>query len=328
MPLVSIIIPVYNVEKYLDKCIESVTNQTLEDIEIILINDGSGDNSPKLCDKWAKKDSRVKVIHQENCGVSVARNIGIKIATSKYIAFIDSDDYISNKYIEKLFNEAQDSFADVVVCNFNRVTEKGDVLNTDQCRVSKGVFNGIEICEMFSSIPVTFISPCFKLYKKDLFIDVKYPIGKINEDEAVAHRLIFPCEKVVIVEDVLYFYVNHDNSKNISSNINEYNFTDSIDAFYDRLLYFTEKNDNLRKLAEKEYLYTIFIQVGRLKTYSKVAKGKIETTKKQLNNIYESIKKNDLLTLQHRIVLYSIKYMPISTRVIARIWYKFIFGGR
>ncbi len=327
MALVSVIIPLYNVEKYLDKCIKSVVNQTLKDIEIILVNDGSDDNSSNICDEWEKKDSRIKVIHQENYGVSPARNVGVKTSTSQYIAFIDSDDYVDFNYLEKLYNVAKEDSADMVVCNFNRVTEKGKVINTDQCKISKGVFSGKEICKMLSSIPVTFISSCAKIYKRNLFENVEYPIGKVNEDEAVAHRLIYPCDKIILIDESLYFYVKHSDDKNISSNINEYNFTDAIDALYDRMMYFTKKDEELRKLAEKDYLYTIFIQIGRLKTYSKIARTKIEGCRKYFKKAYKTIQNNDSITIQHKVVLYSFKINPILTRIIAKIWFKYIFGG-
>ena len=115
-PKISIIIPVYNVEKYLDRCIDSIINQSLKDIEIILVDDGSPDNCPQLCDEWAKKDSRIKVIHKENAGLGMARNTGMQHATGEYIAFIDSDDYVDLDMYAKLLEKAELHNADIVYC--------------------------------------------------------------------------------------------------------------------------------------------------------------------------------------------------------------------
>lgn len=117
-PKVSIIVPVYNVEKYLVRCMESLLNQTLKEIEIILVDDGSPDNCPQMCDEYARRDSRVKVIHKSNAGLGYARNSGLDVAVGEYIAFVDSDDYVDTSMYATLWNEARASNADVVFCNF------------------------------------------------------------------------------------------------------------------------------------------------------------------------------------------------------------------
>lgn len=121
-PLISVIVPVYNVEKYLDKCVDSIVNQTYKNLEIILVDDGSPDNCPKMCDNWAKKDKRIKVIHKENGGVSSARNVGIDNAKGEYIGFVDSDDWTEKKYIQKLYEVLIQENADIALCGYNRVT--------------------------------------------------------------------------------------------------------------------------------------------------------------------------------------------------------------
>ncbi|MPQ44410.1 glycosyltransferase family 2 protein [Clostridium tarantellae] len=122
---ISVIVPVYNVEMYLEQCIESIVNQTIKEIQIILIDDGSKDKSSEICDKYKNKDNRIEVIHQENKGVSKSRNIGINKAKGKYIAFIDSDDYISNNMLETLFNNAENNYSDLVSCNHFNIYENG-----------------------------------------------------------------------------------------------------------------------------------------------------------------------------------------------------------
>ena len=123
MILVSIIVPVYNVEKYLERCLDSLINQTLKDIEIILVDDGSTDDSGNICDKYAKKDKRIKVIHKENGGLSDARNIGLSIANGRYLQFVDSDDFIHKQMIEILYNTIINNNADISICDFDKVYE-------------------------------------------------------------------------------------------------------------------------------------------------------------------------------------------------------------
>jgi glycosyltransferase involved in cell wall biosynthesis len=126
-PIISIIVPIYNVEKYLDRCITSLRNQTLKNIEIILVDDGSPDNCPNLCDKYAQQDYRIKVIHQKNKGLGLARNAGIDIAQGKYIAFVDSDDYVSTKMYEQLYNESLKQDFDIIYCGVNSQKSNGKI---------------------------------------------------------------------------------------------------------------------------------------------------------------------------------------------------------
>ena len=131
-PKVSIIVPVYNVEKYLDRCMESLLNQTLKDIEIILVDDGSPDNCPQMCDDYAKTDSRVKVVHKANAGLGYARNSGLDVASGEYVAFVDSDDYVDTKIYESLLLEAENSGADVVFCKYYTEQTDGTWVDCDE----------------------------------------------------------------------------------------------------------------------------------------------------------------------------------------------------
>ena len=130
MPKVSIVVPIYNVEKYLEQCIDSIINQTLKEIEIILVDDGSPDNCPQICDDYVKKDSRIKVVHKTNGGLSSARNAGIEIATGDYIGFVDSDDYIELDMYEKMYNIAIENNVDFVMSDYYSVSNEGKVRAT------------------------------------------------------------------------------------------------------------------------------------------------------------------------------------------------------
>ena len=186
-PLVSVIIPVYKVEQYLQKCIESVCGQTLEALEIILVDDGSPDNCGRICDEYATRDSRIRVIHQRNGGLSAARNTGIRIAQADIIGFVDSDDWIEPDMIELLYRNLCKENADISVCgiywhNKGNVSEKGD--KTYAVQSSK------EAIESVYRLPGVKMNVWNKLYRKHLFHEICFPEGRINEDVYVTVRLL------------------------------------------------------------------------------------------------------------------------------------------
>ena len=212
-PLISVVVPIYNVEEYLDKCVESIVNQTYENLEIILVDDGSPDNSPKKCDDWAKKDKRIKVIHKENGGLSDARNAAIDIAKGEYITFIDSDDYVENDYVEFLYKNLIDNNADISMGKqyvrypnktINTGSENKYVVNAHDC------FDKLLYSEDFD------VSAWAKLYKLDLFKNVRYPKGRVYEDSATTYKLIDKSNVIVLNSKPVYDYIIREDS--ISNN--------------------------------------------------------------------------------------------------------------
>lgn len=201
-PKLSIIVPVYNVEKYLEKCIISILEQTFEDFELILINDGSTDNCGAICDDFAKQDNRIKVIHKENGGQSSARNIGINIARGEYIGFVDSDDYIMPTMYEKLYKGCQKNNADISIAGWTTVNEYGDMINKYQ--ISKVSF----LSFMIKAYPWN------KLYKKKLFIenDFYFKEGMIYEDVELIPKLYTKANKVILIDSAEYNYLKRSNS--------------------------------------------------------------------------------------------------------------------
>ena len=177
--LVSIIVPVYNVEKYLSKCIEILINQTYTNIEILLINDGSTDNSKKICEQFKEKDSRIKLINKENGGLSDARNKGLQEAIGKYIAFVDSDDYVEKNYIETLYSLITKFNSEIAIADF-RVIKGAKKIKEDETK-EYCITPEKAIEEMLYS-DFYYISACSKLYKKELFENVEFPKGKMFED--------------------------------------------------------------------------------------------------------------------------------------------------
>lgn len=212
MPEISIIVPVYGVEKYLDKCVNSILNQTFTNFELILVDDGSKDNCPLMCEQYKEKDNRVRVIHKENGGLSDARNAGIEVATGKYIGFVDSDDYISYKMYEALYNAIEKNSADLSMCNFMCIGED-EFIEDNDFSIPEKVMSGIEILDRNKDDEKgSWVVAWNKLYKKELFKDIRYPVGKIHEDEFVYHKIMVKCKKVACVSEPLYFYLQRNNS--------------------------------------------------------------------------------------------------------------------
>lgn len=206
-PLISIVIPMYNVAKYLPRCLASVTGQTYKNIEIILVDDGSTDGSGSIADDFAKKDKRAQVIHQKNRGLSAARNAGLKKATGEYIAFIDSDDYVEPEYVEKLYLLASKYDADVATCQFEPFSE--EKLKLKKTPVwPQSVMTGREsVVDMLANARPAYI--WISLFKRSLFIDhgITFPEGRTYEDVATRFQLQYFASKVAFTNEKLYHYL-------------------------------------------------------------------------------------------------------------------------
>lgn len=202
--LISIIVPVYKVEKYLHTCVDSILKQTYENLEIILVDDGSPDNCGSLCDSYAAQDPRIRVIHKPNGGLSDARNAGLEIATGEYVGFIDSDDYIAPDMYRVLYDAITKHHADVAVCSSQNVCES----ETKIFPVSQGnvrVYTGNESSYALFTGAITHFA-WNKLYKRSLFSSIRFPLGKIYEDLFTTYRVLRTCHTVVHTNTALYFY--------------------------------------------------------------------------------------------------------------------------
>lgn len=215
-PLISIIVPVYQVEAYLDRCVESLLAQTYENLEIILVDDGSPDRCPQICDTYAEKDRRVRVIHQENAGLSGARNTGIDAAKGEYLAFVDSDDYVSENFVRVLYDLLQETGCAVSQCRFSYV--QGEPLK-DEANRDYQIYRGE--CLLARLYGPEDEATCFvvawnKLYRKELFDKIRYPVGRIHEDEATTYRLFHEAKKLAYTRRPLYGYYT-DNKGSITA---------------------------------------------------------------------------------------------------------------
>ena len=258
MSEISIIVPVYNVEKYLENCIESILNQTFKDFELILVDDGSTDNSGKICDIYEKKDSRIKVIHKNNGGLSSARNTGLDIACGKYVGFIDSDDSIHPRMYEMLYDLIKKYESDISCCNYKKIY---DIFKDEYENV-----NSLEVIEMSNieaiknlydkEIGVKLVIACNKLYRKNLFDNIRYKVGRLHEDEFMAHRILYNSKKITYVDNELYYYLQREGS--IMSQISYKRKVDALLSKSDRMRFcnkvgLTSMSDNICKIYEFDF---------------------------------------------------------------------------
>ena len=237
-PKVSIIVPIWNTEKYLKRCLNSIINQTYKNLEIILVNDGSPDNSEKIVNEYVKTDKRIKVIHQKNQGLSAARNSGLKIATGDFVTFVDSDDEIKPEMIEELLSAIEKTNSDIAICSFNETFPNGKTksfLKTKEEKIysTKSALKAMLKEENFN------LAATMKLYSKNSLGKIEFPIGKFHEDVGTTYKFIQNAKKVVFVPKDYYIY--HHNNSSIISKFNEKKF-DLIDL-----------TDEMCSDIEKEY---------------------------------------------------------------------------
>lgn len=278
--LISVIIPVYNVQEYLIKCIESVINQTYENLEIIIVDDGSTDKSTEICDKVKKNDSRIRVIHKENGGLSDARNVGIDNANGEYISFIDSDDYVDNNYIELLYNAIKQYDADMSIASHRVIYEKNII---DRSTGKEFCAEPIEILKMLLYDNGIDTSAWGKLYKKSLFNEIRFPKGRFFEDSATTYMLIDKSKKIGVCSKPIYNYVIRNNS--ISNETFSEKKMDLIVSTEEMTNYIKNKYPELEKACNRRLMYAY------LSTLTQLAKSKVKNKKIQ-KKLMKYINKN------------------------------------
>lgn len=303
MPTISIIVPIYNVEKYLDKCIKSILEQTFNDFELILINDGSTDKSGDICEYYKEKDKRIKVVNKENGGVSSARNAGLDIAEGKYIGFVDPDDWIDVNMYERMYKEIMTNNADIVVCDF--VREYEDKINKKKLKETKyevNIFNNIQALKQLYKVKYTYVVAWNKLYKRELFNNIRYKDGFICEDEFIIHHLLYKSVKTIYISEILYHYFQREGSI-INS---EYNIKrlDKIKALHERVEFFSEiKEFNLKYKAEKDYWDSMIWAYFIVKNKIKSSKNELKGLKEDFNHTIIDLLKNPLFTWKNKVFI-------------------------
>ncbi len=210
-PLVSIIVPIYNTAEYLPACLDSIINQTYQNLEIILIDDGSTDNSREIANNYTKKDPRIKLVHQKNQGLSAARNTGIKNTTGQYITFVDSDDKIESQMIENMLNAIQKTNANIVCCSFKEIFPNGKQSGFNQ-KYPEKIYNTESALEAMLLEHGFMLSATMKLFPSDYFNGIKFPTGKLHEDIGTTYKLIMKAPKITFIPNQDYIYVHHEDS--------------------------------------------------------------------------------------------------------------------
>ena len=255
---ISVIVPVYNVEKYINRCVDSIINQTYKNLEIILVDDGSPDNCGKICDEYAKKDGRIKVVHKENGGVSSARNIGLDIATGDYIGFIDSDDYIELDMFECLVNSIIKYNLDICECNF--IIEEKNNISYVKCKY-ENILENRDIIKNYLSDNIR-PETCNKLYKKEFFDDIRFDTTMIlGEDAFINYQIMKRAMKIYNINQYKYHYVKREGSAT-SYFINKKSllYIDKIETMIEN-----EKNDmDLYNICINRYLTVCFSRLNRM----------------------------------------------------------------
>lgn len=287
--IVTVIIPVFNVEKYLYKCVESVINQTYKKLEIILVDDGSTDNCPSICDYFKEIDNRIKVIHKSNGGLSDARNVGLDNASGDYFLFVDSDDFIEKETVELTLKKIIETKADMCLFNFRYINESYDEIIKESPIIDE-LLSKRQLFEKYRGpLGYYYVVAWNKLYSKKAIGNIRFPINKYHEDEFTCHLFANNCDKIVSIANILYNYLQRSNS------IMGGNFSirrlDSIEAYGLRSVFFF----NLGFFEMSNYVFrqmVSFFNAYKKLIDKRLYKQRILQLKKNVDNTYNSIKKH------------------------------------
>ncbi len=306
--MVSIIIPVYNCEKYLSKCVNSILRQTYKNVEVLLVNDGSTDNSLNVCNSF--NDKRIKVINKTNGGASSARNKGLDVAKGEYIMFVDSDDFVSENIVEVLLKNLKKYDADVSICPCFILKDKNDVVNNGVSNEKIFVYNNIELNLHMKNLDEGNVGDVVwgKLFKKELFENLRFTEGMINEDAVLLHELYYNCKKGVLTNQKLYNYCVFDNNS-VSRQKYSYKHLDNLKAYELRIKFFKDKNEMLYINALKDYNTNCAFNYYLVSVYLK-DKLELKKMKKNMNNNYKIIKNSKYLTKKNKVKSYFQVHVP------------------
>ena len=289
---ISVIVPVYNVEKYLNRCVDSILSQTFTDFELLLIDDGSTDGSGSICDEYAAKDSRVKVFHKENGGLSDARNCGIENAIdseTKWITFIDSDDWLHGRYLEILYGACKTHGVDIACCNF---AVKYDYSADEKiASVNETLFTPEKYwCYSQRNAAITWC----KLYKKDLFKNLRFPKGLIHEDEFTTYKALFSTDKIVLVDlPIYYYFVNVESITRVKWSTKK---LVAFTAYKEQCEYFLEHGFiEAFKCSNRAYVWMIFYMFCESVVVPKEYKKYKRITLRRWKQDFKRWRKSDLL---------------------------------
>ena len=291
---VSVIVPIYNVKKYLPRCIESIIKQSYKNLEIILVDDGSTDGSEVVCDRYAQKDSRVKVIHQANGGVSTARNTGLDICTGDFICFVDSDDYIHADFVKYLYAKLIENDCDICMCN-HIVTEEWNYKQDIDWEKKVNIYDKKQIFDMFyTDMHGSIIMLWNKIMKRECVSGIRFDDGYINEDEGTTFKFLYNAKKIAFSEEVLYFYYSRDES--ITGVPYTAKKIDILKAYENRISFYKEKGES--DLLNRECMFYLSEILANYYKVYRILKDKkvLEDLRKKYSDTYKNVDKTNWST--------------------------------
>lgn len=302
--LISVIVPVYKVEAYLDRCVQSIVDQSYRNLEIILVDDGSTDACPSMCDSWAEKDPRISVIHKANGGLSDARNAGMSAATGEYISFIDSDDWIAPEMLERLVAAMERDDSDISACAVEMVWEDGTpsklLTVQKECVLDRQSAQRELLAENLLKQPVW-----YKLYRRDLIKDILFPVGKLHEDVFWSYRAVDKSRRVSIIDYKGYFYFQRNGS--IMGESYSLKRLDAVEAWIERFAYYKDNRSELADDAGIKLLNGCIYQGQMALRYLRLEERKkaIAYLQSVFRTHMHEVKAFERLKLSHRIWLWT-----------------------
>lgn len=313
-PLISVIVPIYKVEEYLDRCITSIVNQTYKNLEIILVDDGSPDQCPQICDEWKEKDDRIIVIHKGNGGLSDARNAGLDIANGDYIGFVDSDDWISLDMYEKLLYVITEEKSDIVQCEFIKVDETYFESSNDTNYSVQSFDVHDALLSLIKENPLKQVV-WNKLYKKAIFNSLRFEVGKLNEDDFFTYQAFSKCQKITSINKVCYYYLVRDSS--IMGQTYNLKHLDGLQARILRYKFLKENFEDLACNDKKSLLFYLLYCYQKILTVCDEQDRR--TGEIKIINYYEIIINDDVkMNLEKKENIWLI-LMKLSLKLTAKI---------
>lgn len=295
--LISIIVPVYNIEAYIKQCIESILSQTYTKFELILIDDGSPDNCGKICDEYANVDDRIKVFHKQNGGLSDARNYGLRKAKGEYVSFVDGDDYIDKHFYAMLIDAMLTTNCDIAEC-YSINFEDGCIPKANY-EDSRRVLNSFD---WLTESGVRNFLPCVvwnKIYKKELFDNIEFPVGRHYEDEATTYKVIYKANRIVRINSALYFYRQRNGSiTTLEKDMKEIN--EQYQALEEKYVYFVNKNETkISKYAETK----LALYMASVYWIRKKLSGEYKDWRKEIMQIINDVFFEGIVPLKYKVYL-------------------------
>lgn len=304
--MISVVVPIYNVQEYLEKCIESILSQTYSSLEIILVDDGSTDQSGKICDDYKDRDTRIKVLHKENGGLSSARNAGIELATGEYIGFVDSDDYIDKAMYEVLLQKMVQYNADISICNRFYTEEDGRKFLRYKSDGNELVMDSEHAILEMNSFRSFDMAAWDKLYKRKVFDEIRFPEGKLSEDYFIMYRLFELVDRICYTPEPYYYYMQRKGSISRGKKIN----FDFVEAAKEQMEYVEKRYPQLKNCVHTAYASAnMTVYNFHMKNHVKCSKDVRQKLQDKVKENYSYVKNNMEISKVKKIQTFLFAYM-------------------